>query len=235
MMPRASAASVPGISARCSWHFSAVWLRYGSIAISFAPRRLASCTRLHRCRFETTGFEPQIRISLGVFELLEVGADRCADRRGIACLAGGRADRAIEQRRAELVKKTPVHRAALQQSHRAGIAVGQDRLRAIGRVGDRLEARSDRVERFVPAYALEAAFALGADSAQRMQHAFFGIGPLQISGDLGAQHAARRRMIGIAFDLDRAPVGYRHVQRAGVGAIVRACAADDRVSGRLFG
>src|SRR6266568_4785030 len=59
----ASAASVPGSGARCSWHFSAVRLRYGSIAMSFAPRRLASCTRDHRCRLETIGFEPQMRIS----------------------------------------------------------------------------------------------------------------------------------------------------------------------------
>ena len=63
IMASASAASVPGSGARCSWHFSAVRLRYGSIAMSFAPRRLASCTRDHRCRLETIGFEPQIRIS----------------------------------------------------------------------------------------------------------------------------------------------------------------------------
>jgi hypothetical protein len=35
--------------------------------------------------------------------------------------------------RAELVKKAPVHRAVLQQSHGSGIAVGENRLRAIGR------------------------------------------------------------------------------------------------------
>ena len=68
-----------------------------------------------------------------------------------------------------------------------------------------------------------------------MQKALFGIRSLQLLREFGAEHAARRRVIGIAFDLDCASGGYRDVQRAGVGAIVRACAADDRVSGRLFG
>ncbi len=55
---------MPGSSATCWWHFSAVWLRQGSIATSFAPRRFASWQRDHRCRLETIGFEPQMRMSL---------------------------------------------------------------------------------------------------------------------------------------------------------------------------
>ena len=54
---------MPGISAMCWWHFSAVSERYGSIAISFAPRRLASCARLHRCRFDAIALVPQKTIS----------------------------------------------------------------------------------------------------------------------------------------------------------------------------
>ena len=33
------------------------------MAITLAPRRLASCTRDHRCRLDTTGLAPQSRIS----------------------------------------------------------------------------------------------------------------------------------------------------------------------------
>ena len=85
-MPSASAASVPGSSARCTWHFSAVRLRYGSIAISL---RAAALRLLHAA--------PQVQVGddrigapdedqPGILELLEVGADRRADRRGVAAL-----------------------------------------------------------------------------------------------------------------------------------------------------
>ncbi len=42
----ASAPSVPGITGIHWWHFSAVWLRHGSMITSLAPRRLASWQRL---------------------------------------------------------------------------------------------------------------------------------------------------------------------------------------------
>ncbi len=95
-------------------------------------------------------------------EVLDVGAHRRADRRGPAGLAGRRADRAIEQRCAEPVEEAAVHRPVLQQSHRPGIGIRNDRLRAVGRARDLAETRGDRVERLVPADALEAPFALAA-------------------------------------------------------------------------
>ena len=151
-MPSASAASVPGSSARCTWHFSAVRLRYGSMAISFAPRRFAC---LHagpqmQVRDDRVGAPDQDQP--GMLELLEVGADRGADGRGIARLAGARADRAVEQRRAELVEEAPIHRAVLQQAHGPGVAVGQNRLRAVRRRGDFAVKRAAMFgQRFVPA------------------------------------------------------------------------------------
>ena len=63
MRPSASAPSVPGIGAMCTWHFSAVALRYGSIATSFAPRRFASCARIQKCRFDAIALLPQITIN----------------------------------------------------------------------------------------------------------------------------------------------------------------------------
>ena len=205
-MPSASAASVPGSSARCSWHFSAVWLRYGidGDQLGAAPLRF-----LHAAP-EVQVRDDRVRApdhdQLRILELLEVGADRRADGRGVAGLAGGRADRAIEQRRAEPVEKAAVHRAVLQQSHRAGVAVRQDRLRPVGRCGDRRKRCGDGVERFVPGDALERAFALCADALHRIQHALVGIRAIEVARDLGAEHAVASRMIGIALDLDRAAV-----------------------------
>src|SRR5262249_22946424 len=116
-----------------------------------------------------------------VLELLDVGAYRCADRRGPTCLARRRTDGAIEERRAEAMKEAPIHRRALQQAHRPGIAVRDDRLRTFGRRGDGAEARRDGVERLVPGDALETSFALAADALHRMQEALIGVGTLEIA------------------------------------------------------
>ena len=162
-----------------------------------------------------------------VLELLDVGADRRADGGGPARLAGRRADRPVEQRRAEAVEEAAVHRAVLQESHRAGVRIGDDCLRSVARGRDGRKFRGDRVERLVPADPLEAAFALAADTLHRMQHALVGIRALEVMGDLGAQHAGGGGMVGGAANLDRAAVLDRHLQRARVGAVVRARAADD--------
>src|SRR6185437_1994319 len=102
-----------------------------------------------------------------VLELLDVHADRGADDRGPSRLAGGRADRAIEKRCAQAMEEATIHRRALEQPHRSRVAVRKDRLRAVARPGDRLEALCDLVERLVPRDAREAALALGADAAHR--------------------------------------------------------------------
>ncbi len=196
----------------CSWHFSAVWLRYGSIAISFAPAPL----RLLHAR-------PQVQVGddrvaapdqdqTAVLELLDVGAHRGADRRDPSRLAGRRTDRPVEQRRAEAMKEAPIHRAVLQQAHRSGVRVRQDGLRTVGRGGDRAESCRDRPERLVPGDALEAAGPLRADAAHRMQHALVRVRAVEVAGDLGAERAGGRRMIGCTADLDRASAFHGDLQ-----------------------
>ncbi|MNN80665.1 hypothetical protein D3C81_1974180 [compost metagenome] len=64
MIASASAPSVPGIGAMWRWHFSAVSERYGSMATSVAPRRLASWARVQKWRFEAIGLPPQMMTSL---------------------------------------------------------------------------------------------------------------------------------------------------------------------------
>ena len=72
-------------------------------------------------------------------EALRVHADPGAERDFHAYLAGRRTQRALEQRRAELVEEAPVHRSVLHQPHGAGVAAGQDGLRLDG--GDLAELR----------------------------------------------------------------------------------------------
>src|SRR5206468_8811639 len=74
------------------------------------------------------------------------------------------ADRAVEQRGPEAVEEPAVEAAALELAHGAGVTVGQDRLRPVGRCREFGEAVGDRVERLVPADALELAGSLGPDA-----------------------------------------------------------------------
>ena len=168
MMPSASAASVPGSSAMCSWHFSAVALRYGSIAISFAPRRFASCARVQKCRFDVTGLLPQIRISLlSTYSSTSMPIDAPMTAAHPALPAAAQIVRSSSDAPRRWKKRRSID-AALQQAHRAGVAVRQDRLRPVGRSGDRPKAlaRSRRAPR--PRDAREAAFALCADAPHRI-------------------------------------------------------------------
>src|SRR5207302_10670854 len=93
------------------------------------------------------------------------------------------------------------------------------------------KAFGDGVERRVPADASKLAVALLADALQRMQHASVGISALEVARDLGAQHAVGCRMLGVALDLDRASIFDRDMQGAGVGTVVRGCAAHEGAAG----
>ena len=161
---------------------------------------------------------------LRILELLDVGAVARAERCIQRLAARGRADRAVEEARAELVEEALRHRLALHHAHRAGVAVRHDALRIDAR--DRLQACRDFVERRVPADALEATLALAADALQRMQQPVRVVGALEVAADLGAERARGRRMRRIARDLDRdtpaALTLHRDQHRAGVRAVVRA-------------
>ena len=146
------------------------------------------------------------------------GRQRVATGRG--------ADGALELRGAQAVEEARRHALALQQAHRAGVAVGQDRLRVAR--GDRLQPTGDVGQRLVPARRLEAARALRAHAAQRRQHALGVMGALGVARDLGAERAVRRHMLGAALDAHDPPGGVVHadLHRAGVGAVVGAGGAD---------
>jgi len=106
-----------------------------------------------------------------------------------------------------------------------------DRLRVAR--GNRLQAVRDLVERLLPRDAFELAFSLFADAAHRVQQAVGVVRAFDVARDLRAQHAGRRRMIRIALDLRGHAVLHGHEQRAGIGAVMRAGAADDGLGHRI--
>src|SRR5215470_12178637 len=129
------------------------------------------------------------------------------------------------------MKEPAVNGLALHKTHCARVAVGQNRLRVVG--GDLFKLRGDRVQGFVPRDALENPTALFARALHRVEHALRAVGPLQIAVDLRAEKAVSGWVVFRPFDLDRAPVLDGDEERTGVGAIVRARAAND--SGTFYG
>ena len=84
--------------------------------------------------------------------------DRASAERDVATRgARRRTDGAIEQRGAQAMEEPPIKAGAVQLPHRAGVAVRQDRLRAVLGLGDRVEFRGDAVNRFIPSDADEIA------------------------------------------------------------------------------
>ena len=176
-----------------------------------------------RIRRQRVGAPQQHEVALR--NPLGVGADVRADRHPHPDRARHRADRAVEPRRAELVEEAPIHRRALEQAHRAGVGVRQDRLRPVARLGDRVQPVGDLAQRVVPRDRLEAAASLGADPPQRRAQSVVMVRALDVSIHLGAEEAARERVVGIAGDPHRAPVFDGDEHRAGVGAVVRTRAS----------
>ena len=162
-------------------------------------------------------------------EELHLHADLAAQRLHQAFGAGAGTDRAIEQRSAQLVEEARGDAFGLHQPHRARVAVRHDGL-GIAR-GDRLQPAGDVVQRLVPADRLESARAFRSGAAQGLQYALGVVGALGVARHLGAQRAVGVGMLRVAADPDGDAVLHRREQRAGVGAIVRAGAANDMLAG----
>ena len=72
------------------------------------------------------------------------------------------------------------------------------------------EPLGDLAERVVPADPLEPPLALGADAAQRVQQPVGRARVVEVAGDLGAQRAARERVVGAAAQPHGLAVAHRH-------------------------
>ncbi len=137
--------------------------------------------------------------------------------------AGRRADGALQARGAQAVEEAVVHALALHQAHGAGKAVGQDGF-GLAR-GNRRQARGDVLQRLVPGHRCKLAAALGAGALERGEDALGVVRALGVTRDLGAQHAARGRVRGVALHAHGAPVLHGGQQRAGIRAVVGTGAA----------
>ena len=136
--------------------------------------------------------------------------------------ACGGADRAVQKRCAELVKKAPVHALALHHAHGARVAVGQHGFGVA--LGDAVQAGGDVGERFIPRHRHELPAALGAHALERLQHAFGVIRAFGVLADLGAEHAAGELVVGVAIHLGGDAVDHCGDERTGVRAVVGTCA-----------
>lgn len=115
----------------------------------------------------------------------------------------------------------PVDAVALHQTHRAGIVIGPDRLRAVCLLSLE-ELLGDEVERRVPAGFLPGALALGTRPDQRLQQAVGMMNAVGIAGDLGADDASRVAVGLGAMDAANAVfVEQLDFERAGGRAVVR--------------
>src|SRR5439155_5826168 len=113
------------------------------------------------------------------------------------------------------MKEPPIQATSLQLAHRAGITVGKNRLRTIRRSRDLGEAPGDGIDRLVPTDSGESATAFGPDALHRPTQSVRVINAVQMARHLLAQEATRKRMVGIAAQLDRTTVfhGNHHPTR----------------------
>ena len=212
-----------------SSHWSAVRVRIGSMAITRAPCSRAAEHERPEMRVGRERVRAPQQHEVAFRESLGVGADVGADGHPHAHRAGRRADGAVELRRAEHVEEPAVHRLALQQAHRAGVRVREDRLRAFGRS---TIARS------------RAAMSPSASSHDTGSNLPLPLGPTRRSGRSRRSRwyvrstyrftfAQRKPFVngwsGSPGNAHGTSVLDRHQHRARVGAVVRARAADHAV------
>src|SRR5262245_55706623 len=124
------------------------------------------------------------------------------------------------------MEESPVHPRAVEQSHRAGIAVGKNRLTPAF-ASDRAEPLRDRIERFIPTDPLESAFAFHAYALLWIEQPLRRVLPLQILRDLSAQEPARYGMIGVAAQSRRPAAFDVHQNSARIGTIQRTSGVAD--------
>ena len=165
----------------------------------------------------------------GVDETLGVHARRMPDRHHVGGTGTRIAEGALTDGGAELVEEGIADVEAVDDALGAQIAVGKDRLgSALG--DDGLPTARDLVQSLVPSDARELAASLRTDALHRVEHALVAINPVLVIVDLHAEAPFGEGMIRVAPDSDRLAVLHRREDRAGIGAIVRACADDDFAS-----
>lgn len=119
------------------------------------------------------------------------------------------------------MEEPPVHPGALQEAHRAGVGVRQDRFRS-GLGDDAPEPAGNRVQRFIPGDRLEPALPLAARPAERPAKPRGAVLTFEIAGNLGAQEPARNRVIRVALNPRCLPAVELNQESARIRTIERA-------------
>src|SRR5262245_35523795 len=117
------------------------------------------------------------------------------------------------------MEEPAIHARAVQISHGAGVAVGQNRF-GTESSGDGGEAFGDGVEGLLPTASLEAPFTLCPPPAHGIEQPLRRVDPLEITRHFATKKAARYGMIGVAADPHGAAVLDLELHRARVGTIV---------------
>src|SRR5580700_5321351 len=160
-----------------------------------------------------------------MLKLLRLGAQLHSGHRFQPGFASRRADRPLELRGAQPMKKSPIHRRPAQHRQRSAIGIRQDRFAPKLRY-NLLEMRGDLVEGFVPGNPVKissvfAATSLRRNSTHRIKNPVRRIHPVEILHHLRTQKPARYRMVGVALNPRSAPILNRNQYPAGIRAIMR--------------
>src|SRR5262249_32976635 len=131
-------------------------------------------------------------------------------------------DGPVEKRGAQPMEEAAVETRAMQLAHGAGVAVGQDALRAIGGVGDRRGLGCNSFDRLSPGNAAKLALAFRADANHWILQSLRMIDALEVAGHLLAKVAIRERMVRVAPQLHRPAILDGDQEAARVRAIMRA-------------
>ena len=226
IMPRARAASVPGLIAMCQ-----------SACLGRARAHRVDDHDLGTLLLRLQDERPSVQVGADHVhaphdDVLRVGQALDVQATGRAHghqPGGGRSGFAIGllgDAGAEPVEERVAGGQAVQRALMAQIGVRHDRLGAMGR-DDPVPAALDLAQGLVPGDPLELAGALRADAAHRVQHPLGVVVVLREVLELHAQAAAGHRMGRIARDLDQLVAVDMVEEGAGVGAVVRAGAAND--------
>jgi hypothetical protein len=160
-----------------------------------------------------------------------VGVVLVGDPRHLPVQAGGRAarrggaNRSQQPRRAEAIEEARVRRILREIAVRSAVGEREDSLPAAA-FAHGLQARRHEPERLIPRRPAELPFTLAARADARVRNPGLPVQVLRVPPDLGANVAARDRVLLAAADGDDSSVGHRDVETAGVGAIEGTGALD---------
>ena len=125
--------------------------------------------------------------------------------------AGTRANRALELRGAQAMKKAAVHGCAVERSERAAVGVGKNgfgaKLSATSRSRRAISSSASSQEMRSKAFGGSAGIRTFGDAflPHRIEYAIGRINPVKVLGDLGAKKSTCNRMRGISLDLVARP------------------------------